>query len=170
MAMQRLAGVCLVGVVALVGASCATHGTASPPRHDNPPTVPSPSTSLASGSPIGSQQTATDPSGQKVTATATKPDHTGEGLGGPRGSWVMGLTVENIGPGAYRPAPASQVILTDTAGKSYRPVEVKPATAPLAVGQQARVLLYFALAPGATPRVVDFAPFGSSAPSVRWST
>lgn len=170
MVMQRLARVCLVGVVALVGASCAGHGTASPLRHDNPPTVPSPSTSVASESSIGSQQTATDPSGQKVTATATKPDHTGQGLGGPPGSWAMGLTVENIGPGDYQPAPASQVILTDAAGKSYRPVGVTPATAPLAVGQQARVLLYFALAPGATPRAVDFAPFGSSGPSVRWTT
>jgi hypothetical protein len=169
MAMQRLACVCLVGVVALVGTSCATHGTASPLRHGNAPSASSPSTSVASESSVGSQQTATGPSGQKVTATATKPDHTGQGLGGPPGSWAMGLTVENIGPGVYQPAPASQVLI-DTAGKSYRPVKVTPATAALAVGQQARVLLYFVLAPGATPKAVDFAPFGSSAPSLRWTT
>jgi hypothetical protein len=64
----------------------------------------------------------------------------------------------------------SQVILIDASGKSYRPVKVTPAATPLAVGQQARVLLYFELAPGATPSAVDFAPFGSSAPSLRWTT
>ena len=133
MAMQCLARVCLVGVVSFVGTSCATHGTASPPRHDNAPSASSPSTSVASESSAGSQQTATDQSGQKVTATATKPDHTGQGLGGPPGSWAMGLTVENMGPGVYRPAPVSQVILIDAAGKSYRPVKVTPATAALAV-------------------------------------
>jgi hypothetical protein len=82
----------------------------------------------------------------------------------------MGLTVENMGPGVYQPAPVSQIALVDTSGKSYNPVKVTPNVTPLAVGQVARVLLYFVLAPGATPAAVDFAPFGSSVPSIRWTT
>jgi hypothetical protein len=84
----------------------------------------------------------------------------------------MGLIVENVGPGVFQSVPASQVTVVDDSGKSYAPVPgATPTTgepAQMAPGQQLRILLYFVLAPGATPKTVSYAPFGSSVTPLRW--
>jgi hypothetical protein len=104
-----------------------------------------------------------------VSANATRPDHTGLELGGPAGSWVTGLTVDNLGPASFQPTPLAQVTLVDASGKHYAPVKITPGPTLIAAGQQERMLLYFVLSAGAEPAAVEFAPFGSSGAPIRWN-
>jgi hypothetical protein len=86
---------------------------------------------------------------------------------------VVGFILQNKGPGVFQSIPASQVSLIDTSAKSYAPTPGSTPTtgapAPMAAGQELRILLYFVLAPGATPKTVTFAPFGPSVAPVQWN-
>jgi hypothetical protein len=86
----------------------------------------------------------------------------------------VGFIITNSGPGTFDNDPASQVTLVDDKGKSYGPIPGPAPTtgkaATMTVGQQLRILLYFELAPGATPVSVSFAPFAPSVAPLRWST
>jgi hypothetical protein len=169
MGIHRLAGVCLVGLVAIVGASCSSHSPASTPTTTGAPTSTSSTASVGDATSVGHQQSASGPSGQRISATATRPDHTGPELGGPPGSWVTGLVVENLGPASYQPSPLTEVTLVDASGKHYAPIKITPGATAIGSGQQERMLLYFVLTSGVQPTAVEFAPFGSSETTIRWN-
>jgi hypothetical protein len=108
-----------------------------------------------------------------ITAVAGKPGHTGAELGGPPGSWYMGLIVTNVGPGTFQSVPATQVSLVLTNGKSYAPKPLVSATtgepATMAAGQQLRIILIFVLPKGAQPQTALYAPFGPGVAPLKWS-
>ena len=169
---RRLVGAFAAGLVGFVGVSCSSNGATSPGRGGTPSTAISTTTTTDSGPSVGSLQTAMNPAGEKVSAVAGMPQATGEALGGPKGSWVMGFVVDNIGPSDFQLTPSSQVSVVDDTGRTYAAVAGRTTTTgqptSVAVGRQVQTLLYFLLAPGAKPRTVDFAPFGSSVPPLRW--
>ena len=183
---RRVAGACVVSLVAIVGANCGSSGptsssgtTSSAPQASTTTTTSTTtnvSTSVAQGSPpFGSAQTVTSPSGQKVTGTAGKPGPIGYSVGGPPGSWAMGFSVGNPGPGTFAWNPSAQVTMVDSSGKNNTPRVATTATTTtgkpttIAVGQKLAVLLIFVLTPGAHPKSVTFAPFGTSVALTQWS-
>jgi hypothetical protein len=181
----RLKSAFVVGLVVIIGASCssngssASNGTASSAPHASSSTtspITSTSTTAAGTSEFGTAQTATGPAGQQLTVTAGKPVHTGYAVGGPPGSWAMGVIVKNLGPGPFGWNPSAQVTLVDSSGRSNAPRVAATATATtgkpvtVAVGQQIPVLLIFVLGPGAQPRSASFSPFGTSVAPLEWSS
>jgi hypothetical protein len=179
---RRLTGACIVSLVALVGASCSSGGSDAS-NQQSTTTAPAPTTTAA-GSPTttaqnavstGTHQTTSSPSGEKLSVVAGTPEHVGASVGGPPGSWEMGFVVENTGTNAYPLAPRAQVTMVASSGTSYPPaldqVNTAGTGAPttVAAGQQARVLLVFALPSGTTPTSVVFVPFGTSVAPLRWT-
>jgi len=170
----------VLAVVGLAGAGCSS-GQSAPAHATTTSTAPSTATSssavpttTAGGSPrVGTSQTARSATGQQVAATPTTPGHQGPQFGGPPGSWDLGLTVENTGPGVFQSIPASQISLVDASGRSYAPVVMQTALtgqpSALPAGGQLRMLLVFALPTGATPVSVTLTPFGTAGPTLRWA-
>jgi hypothetical protein len=104
---------------------------------------------------------------------STTAEHEGVVVGGPAGSWLVGLVVVNQGPGAFQSIPASQITVVDSSGNSHAPLVLSTPTTgrptTLAVGAQIRMVLAFVLPTGTTPRTVTFAPFGSTATVLQWA-
>ncbi len=159
------------------GSSAVTH---PPVTTTGASTTAAPSSTIPGTSAPGTPQTATAASGQQVNAAPTVVQHNGALLTGPAGSWDLGLVVNNVGPGSFQSVPVSQVTLIDSSGQSHAPIiqpnppPVKdtpqlgiPATLP--VGGQVRMLLFFMLPAGTTPRIVTYSPFGAAVPALRWS-
>jgi hypothetical protein len=182
----RLASACVVGLVAIIGASCSSNGsnassgtTSSAPHATSSTTSSTTSVSTTTApntSRFGSAQTVTGPTGQQLTATAGKPEPSGYSVGGPPGSWAMGFIVKNLGPGTFAWNPSAQVTLVDSSAKSNAPQVAATATATtgkpvtVAVGQQIPVLLVFVLTPRTQPKTATFSPFGTSVAPTQWGT
>jgi len=183
MAVRRLSAGCLVALVVLIGTSCSSGGTAPQDQHGPTTTTTTTTTTTAASTTTtsgvaasgGTTQSATGPSGQMLTITAGDPQHQGASLGGPPGSWALGLIVKNVGPGAYQLDPASQVTVVAGSGTSYAHTVGAAATATtgrpttLAAGQEVRDLLIFVLPSGSTPKTVVVAPFGPTAAALHWT-
>jgi hypothetical protein len=181
---RRAASVCVVGVMAIIAASCSSNSasnetTSSIPQATTtttPPATGVSTTTAQNAQSFGHIQTVTGPAGQKLTAIAGTPQHIGYSVGGPPGSWAMGFTIKNLGPGTFGWDPSAQVTLADSSGRVSSPqvsaaavtTTGKPAT--LAVGQQLPVLLVFVLGSGAQPKTASFSPFGTSVAPVKWSS
>ena len=178
--MRRLVLLCTLGLAAMATASCSSGTTAPPhvtattaPVASPTTTTPATTTTVPAPGHVGTTQVAVGPGGQKVSALAGNPGHQGYEVGGPLGSWYMGVIVTNEGPGVFQTEPASQLAIVDTAGKSYAPQEKtttstgKPTALP--VGQEARMILIVVLPSGATPAAITFAPFGPSGTTLRWT-
>jgi hypothetical protein len=166
-----------MAVAAVLMASCSSNSAPAPSTTtapSAPPTTATPALSTIAGQPApGTTQSATGPSGQKVSGTPTTAEHIGAEVGGPAGSWLVGLVVVNQGPGAFQSIPASQVTVVDSSGKSHAPLVMStPETGmptSLAVGGQLRMVLVYVLPAGVTPRTVTFAPFASPVPALQWA-
>jgi hypothetical protein len=164
-------------MAAILVASCSSNSATAPSTTrapSAPPTTATPTLSTIAGQAApGTTQSATGSSGQKVSGTPTTAEHFGAQVGGPAGSWLVGLVVVNQGPGAFQSVPASQVTVMDSSGTSHAPLVMStPETGmptALAVGAQLRMVLVFVLPAGVTPRTVTFAPFGSAAASLQWA-
>ncbi len=113
------------------------------------------------------------PGGQKVTVLVGDPGHLGYEVGGPPGSWEMGLIITNQGPGPFPSDPSTQLALVDGAGKAYAPKAGVTTTTgkaqTVAAGQRAETLLIIVLPAGTKPTAVTYTPFGTSGPTLRWT-
>jgi hypothetical protein len=176
---RRMAWVCSVGLLAAGVTGCTSGGTTTATTAGAsgttsiPATTEPPTTTISGAAAPGTPQTATGPSGQKVTGTPTAVQHHGALFAGPPGSWALGLVVDNAGPGSFQSVPASQLALVDASGHRYPPLaKATPQTgqaAPLAAGSEFRMLLIFVLPAGVTPSSVQFSPFGNSSPALQWA-
>jgi len=173
---RRLALLSILSLLVLVAAGCSSGGTSSPTTASAggvPTTTVAPTTTMPGTVGPGTPQTATAPSGQKVTGTPTDVTHHGALLTGPPGSWVVGLVVDNAGPGPFASVPATQVALIGSSGQQFAPVAAStpqtggPTTLP--EGGQVRMLLFFMLPNGVTPTTVVFSPFGTQVPALHWN-
>ncbi len=174
--MRRLVLVGSLGLLMVVTAACSSSGTATSTTSSGggiPTTTVAPTTTLPGTVGPGTPQTATGPTGQKVTGTPTNVTHHGALLAGPPGSWVLGLVVDNAGPGPFTSTPSTQVALIGSSGQQYPPVAgTTPQTggpSTLPVGGQVRILLFFTLPDGVTPTTVAFTPFSTGAPALHWN-
>jgi hypothetical protein len=174
-----------MGLLLVAAAGCSSGGTtAATSTTAGAPVIPTttvaPTTTLPGTIGPGTLQSATSPSGQKVTATPTVVQQLGAYLTGPRGSWDLGIVVDNVGPGPFQSVPISQVAVIDSSGQSVAPfIEAHPPPSKatpqlgmpttLAVGGEVRMLLFFVLPTGSRPITVTFAPFGSAVPALRWN-
>ncbi len=173
---RRLLLISSLPLMALVTTACSSSGTTTSTTTSSggiPTTAAAPTTTLPGTLGPGTPQTATGPSAQKITATPTNATHHGALVGGPPGSWVVGLVVSNGGPGPFTSTPSTQVALVSASGQQYHPVSgTTPQTGgptALPVGGQVRMLLFFTLPDGGTPTAVVFTPFGTAAPALRWN-
>ncbi len=169
----------MVGVVAIIGVSCASNTSNDSDKSSTAVAhvaSTTPSSVASSAQPFGHHQTATGPGGQGVTALAGTPERVGYTVNGPPGSWAMGMTIKNLGPGSFGWDPATQITLLDSSGKNNAPLVSSAAIATtgkpttVAAGQQIPVVLVFVLASGVKPKRASFAPFGPSITPIQWSS